>query len=222
MIEPYKAPLRQGRGKKSEEPTLQVRALYSGDLFKPLTLQFSYPIRPIDSFPVTFIKKLKSRNDTVVVQYSVPDSFVLQLPLYFPYEEKYSYVVRISDSVFYGYDGTSHDSLTFEFTSKSIRDYGNLQMNYIVSEATDYLIFLLDAQDREVRKDLITSSSELVYNNLVPGNYKIKVVKDLNKNGKWDTGNYKKKRQPEPIYYFEKPIQIRGYWDLEEEFRIGN
>lgn len=222
LIEPYKAPLRQGRGKKSEEPTLQVRALYSGDLFKPLTLQFSYPIRPIDSFPVTFIKKLKSRNDTVVVQYSVPDSFVLQLPLYFPYEEKYSYVVRISDSVFYGYDGTSHDSLTFEFTSKSIRDYGNLQMNYIVSETTDYLIFLLDAQDREVRKDLITSSSELVYNNLVPGNYKIKVVKDLNKNGKWDTGNYKKKRQPEPIYYFEKPIQIRGYWDLEEEFRIGN
>lgn len=222
LIEPYKAPLRQGRGKKSEEPTLQVRTLYSGDLFKPLTLQFSYPIRPIDSFPVTFIKKLKSRNDTVVVQYSVPDSFVLQLPLSFPYEEKYSYVVRISDSVFYGYDGTSHDSLTFEFTSKSIRDYGNLQMNYIVSEATDYLIFLLDAQDREVRKDLITSSSELVYNNLVPGNYKIKVVKDLNKNGKWDTGNYKKKRQPEPIYYFEKPIQIRGYWDLEEEFRIGN
>lgn len=222
LIEPYKAPLRQGRGKKSEEPTLQVRALYSGDLFKPLTLQFSYPIRPIDSFPVTFIKKLKSRNDTVVVQYSVPDSFVLQLPLSFPYEEKYSYVVQISDSVFYGYDGTSHDSLTFEFTSKSIRDYGNLQMNYIVSEVTDYLIFLLNAQDREVRKDLITSSSELVYNNLVPGNYKIKVVKDLNKNGKWDTGNYKKKRQPEPIYYFEKPIQIRGYWDLEEEFRIGN
>lgn len=222
LIEPYKAPLRQGRGKKSEEPTLQVRALYSGDLFKPLTLQFSYPIRPIDSFPVTFIKKLKSRNDTVVVQYSVPDSFVLQLPLSFPYEEKYSYVVRISDSVFYGYDGTSHDSLTFEFTSKSIRDYGNLQMNYIVSETADYLIFLLDAQDREIRKDLITSSSELVYNNLVPGNYKIKVVKDLNKNGKWDTGNYKKKRQPEPIYYFEKPIQIRGYWDLEEEFRIGN
>lgn len=222
LIEPYKAPLRQGRGKKSEEPTLQVRALYSGDLFKPLTLQFSYPIRPIDSFPVTFIKKLKSRNDTVVVQYSVPDSFVLQLPLSFPYEEKYSYVVQISDSVFYGYDGTSHDSLTFDFTSKSIRDYGNLQMNYIVSEVTDYLIFLLDAQDREIRKDLITASSELVYNNLVPGNYKIKVVKDLNKNGKWDTGNYKKKRQPEPIYYFEKPIQIRGYWDLEEEFRIGN
>ena len=69
---------------------------------------------------------------------------------------------------------------------------------------------------------MITSSSDLVYKNLVPGNYKIKVVEDLNKNGKWDTGNYKKKRQPEPIYYFEKPIQIRGYWDLEEEFRIGN
>lgn len=222
LIEPYKAPLRQGRDKKSMEPTLQVRALYSGDLFKPLTLQFSYPIRPIDSFPVTFIKKIKSRNDTIVEHYSVPDSFILQLPLTFSYEEKYSYVVQIPDSVFYGYDGTTHDSLTFEFTSKSIRDYGNLQMNYIVSEATDYLIFLLDAQDREVRKDLITSSSELVYNNLVPGNYKIKVVKDLNKNGKWDTGNYKKKRQPEPIYYFEKPIQIRGYWDLEEEFRIGN
>lgn len=222
LVEPYKAPLRQGRGKKSGEPTLQVRELYSGDLFKPLTLQFSYPIRPIDSFPVTFIKKLKSRNDAIIVHYSVPDSFVLQLPLLFSYEEKCNYAVQIADSVFYGYDGTTHDSLTFEFMSKSTRDYGNLQMNFIVNEGNHYLIYLLDAKDREVREDLITSSSELIYNNLVPGNYKIKVVHDLNKNGKWDTGNYKKKCQPEPIYYFEKPIQIRGYWDLEEEFRIGN
>ena len=53
---------------------------------------------------------------------------------------------------------------------------------------------------------------------LFPGEYKIKVVEDRNKNGKWDTGNYSQNIQPERVFFFEKPISIRGYWDLEEDF----
>jgi hypothetical protein len=43
----------------------------------------------------------------------------------------------------------------------------------------------------------------------------------VNLNGKWDTGNYKKKIQPEKIFYFDKPIIIRGYWEVEEVFKIS-
>lgn len=222
LVEPYKAPARQGRGKKTEVAELKVRALNSGDLFHPLTLAFSYPVQPIDSFAVTFVKKNKSKNDTLVMHYSVPDSLVMQLPLPFTFEEKFSYMVWIEDSLFRGYNGLSHDTLKFEFTTKSIRDYGNLQIHYTLNEDADYLVYLLDSRDKVVRMDKISQSTEMEYSNLVPGGYKIKAIKDLNRNGKWDTGSYKKKRQPEPIYFFEKPIQIRGFWDLEEEFRIGN
>jgi len=46
------------------------------------------------------------------------------------------------------------------------------------------------------------------------------MIEDKNANGKWDTGNYKQKTQPEPIFYFEKPLLIRGYWEVEEWFQV--
>ena len=36
--------------------------------------------------------------------------------------------------------------------------------------------------------------------------YQIRVVKDLNNNGKWDTGNYLKKIQPEEVIYLPETL----------------
>jgi len=46
------------------------------------------------------------------------------------------------------------------------------------------------------------------------------VIEDVNKNEKWDTGNYRKKIQPEKIFYIDKGITIRGFWDIEEDVEL--
>ena len=48
-----------------------------------------------------------------------------------------------------------------------------------------------------------------------PGDYEVKVLFDLNNNGKWDTGDYWKKIQPEKVVARKKPISIRANWDNE-------
>ena len=50
---------------------------------------------------------------------------------------------------------------------------------------------------------------------LEPGEYKIRVVKDVNKNGKWDRGCYfcKEKRQPEKVYSFPDAFKVRANWE---------
>lgn len=223
ILAPFKESAKYGRGKRNSETNLGIKVLHKGELYKPLTLQFAYPIRPIDSFEVTYIKKMKSGFDTITKWYSVPDSLVLQLPLPFEYEEKVSYSVQLVDSIFWGYNGITNDSLTFDFSVKSHRDYGNLLMNFeFENQECDYLVLLLNMQGNIVDQQVIRGNREVKYYNLLPGNYRMKVVEDRNRNGKWDTGNYKNKQQPEPVYFFDKPIQIRGFWDLEETFRIDN
>jgi len=71
-----------------------------------------------------------------------------------------------------------------------------------------------------IQQNIVSSNQPITYAHLDPGSYKIKVVKDRNNNGRWDTGNYKLKIQPEEIFFFDKPINIRGYWDIEEDFEL--
>ena len=37
----------------------------------------------------------------------------------------------------------------------------------------------------------------------------------------WDTGNYIKRKQPEPVYYFPSEIDVRANWDLNETFNLN-
>jgi len=49
---------------------------------------------------------------------------------------------------------------------------------------------------------------------LPPGNYSLRIVTDMNQNGRWDAGLYDTKRQPEPIFK-TKLEPLRANWDLE-------
>jgi hypothetical protein len=48
-----------------------------------------------------------------------------------------------------------------------------------------------------------------------PGAYTLKIVFDENDNGKWDTGNYLEKAQPEKVSIYPEEINIRSNWDLD-------
>ncbi|HPD43248.1 MAG TPA: hypothetical protein PKZ45_03215, partial [Dysgonamonadaceae bacterium] len=39
--------------------------------------------------------------------------------------------------------------------------------------------------------------------------------------GKWTTGNYEKKRQPEFVYYYPRYFEIRAYTDHEEIWNVN-
>jgi uncharacterized protein (DUF2141 family) len=58
------------------------------------------------------------------------------------------------------------------------------------------------------------------FDNLSPSKYYIRVIYDTNKNGKWDTGNYLKKIQPERISYSKEMIDVRANWDIVETFTL--
>jgi hypothetical protein len=51
--------------------------------------------------------------------------------------------------------------------------------------------------------------------------YVLKVIEDTNKNGKWDTGDYDKKQQPERIFLKEVE-SLRPNFEIELVFDISN
>jgi hypothetical protein len=203
------------------ESKLSIQYANSGELYQNLSLHFSFPIKPIHNIETVIIKTGKEKNDTLVERFQITGTLLNSFTVPYHFEPKESYEILFKDSLFYGWDGTTNDSLTIKFTTKTERDYGSLTMNYIVPEGElNYVIWLIDPTNKKVQSDIISKTTSIKYDHLSPGNYKIKVIKDQNGNGKWDTGNYDKKIQPEQILFFEKQLSVRGFWELEETYEI--
>ena len=221
-ISPFKKSTKSAgnRRRGNEKNSLSVSLSNKENIYRPLTLNFSYPVKP-GEFDLIIYKRLKSGSDTIVKTVQIPDTFVRSLPIDFAFEEKLPYSVLIRDSAIWAYNGTTNDSINVRFTTKTEKDYGNLQINYHIADPScQYLVFLQNNKGGILQRNVISSNQSISYMHLEPGNYKIKVIKDRNNNGRWDTGNYRQHLQPEEIFFFDKPINIRGYWDIEEEFEL--
>jgi len=128
----------------------------------------------------------------------------------------------IRDSVFYGYNNLTNDTLKTTFSTKSIKDYGTLIMNYELPDDGRPYVATLWHKDIIIKEDILTSSKTITYPFLIPDTYRVSVFCDENSNGRWDPGDYSKKRQPEKMFAFPHNISIRAYWDSEETFKIEN
>jgi uncharacterized protein (DUF2141 family) len=220
-IYPYKTSQRTGKNQKPVIPKLNVNLINGEELYLPTMLSFSYPVVPADSVEIFVVGTFRGKDTTSVI-ITIPDTLVTQFPVPFPFEPKKNYSIFFKDSLLYGYDGTTHDSVSFSLSKKTEKDYGNLSINYRVNHDndTDFIVELQSSNQKAIRRDIISTSQKLDYPHLLPGIYRIKVIEDKNRNGKWDTGNYHKKTQPEKIFTIEKEIIIKGFWDTEEDIEL--
>ena len=136
------------------------------------------------------------------------------------FDDKLNYTVIIPDSVFWDYNGKTNDSVKVTFETHSVKDYGNLTMEYICLETPQQYIAQLVKDKVVLQEDIFTENTKINYPYLEPGTYLIKIIEDLNRNGRWDSGNYEQKQQPERVLFFSHPITIRAYWDSEEQFVV--
>ena len=54
------------------------------------------------------------------------------------------------------------------------------------------------------------------FQNIQPGTYILRAIVDINKNGRWDIGNFKTKTKSEPIYYFDTKIKLKANFQLSD------
>ncbi len=131
--------------------------------------------------------------DTLMPNYYFLDS--LHRKWIIDYEWKYNknYVFLCQDSVFYSYLETFNDTISVDFKMKTPHDYGEIQMEYQISHPNQYIIQLLTDKGEVVAEQIIQESDTINYPYLQAGKYKIRVIVDVNKNSKWDTGKYSEK-----------------------------
>ena len=127
----------------------------------------------------------------------------------------------IADSASFGnIYGESSDSTGIKFKVREAQSYGTLKVN-INNYIGNRIIQLLDGKDKVLQEIYMKQDGMAEFNLLEKGTYRLRAIYDLNGDGKWTTGDFAERRQPEPASFYNKEISIKEDWIVEEVWDIG-
>jgi len=212
-----------GRNKPKEtetNPTLGLKHnLISSKIRpdRPMIINFAEPLTSYD-----FMKVLLKTDSTLLKpEFVFEDSIKTRLLIKYPWKEGATYQLTLYDSAFSGIYGHYSDSTGFKFAAYTEAETSFLKIAASLPETgANYIIQLLGDKEKILDQQIISENTILEFKYLRPGKYRLKVIYDANRNGRWDTGNYLKKRQPEYVNYHTKEFELRANWTLEEDWTI--
>ncbi len=133
--------------------------------------------------------------------------------------EKYRLV--IPDSVFLDVAGQRNDSIKTDFSILSPDKFGTLTVNVRgKSDTSRYILQLLSDKNSLLQERKGVTTGQYVFRYVNPGDVKLRVIEDVNGNGKWDTGDLLLHRQPERVEIYvpdsgNELIAMKANWDIE-------
>ena len=186
---------------------------YTGDL----VLRFSYPLTRYDFSSVSLI----DHNDTVKPGLVMIDSIMRAIKVLHKWKEEGKYRIIIPDSSFYSINDLTNDSVIIPFKTRMAKEFGSLKLkiDFKTGEGP-FIIQLLNEKDAVAEQRILNGPEKIEFTFISAGKYKLKAIRDGNKNHRWDTGDYLNKLQPEEVFIFPKTIEIRANWDVEETWSL--
>ncbi len=193
--------------------------LINGNLIKPnepLILELS---KAYETSNYELIKLIE--DSTEIIKYIIEDigEERKKVQINYSWKEKTNYTLIIDKGTFI--NKIENDSSLFKFRLANETDFGNLSIKLKKSDSLQYIVQLKNEKNVVLNQVVINSDTTLAFMTLAPGLYKLSTVKDENRNGIWDTGNYMKKRQPEEILYYKGEIKLRANWDLDINYILN-
>ena len=128
------------------------------------------------------------------------------------------YVLTIDSAAFTGLYGLHNNTFSKTFKVKTVEEYGNL-LFAVAGVRDSAFVELLDSKDARVAQAPV-KNGEAKFIHVKPGTYYARIVLDKNGNGKYDTGNYSEKKQPEEVRYFPESLNLRANWDVRQDWDI--
>ena len=191
------------------------------DSSKQLILTFNNFIQSINPDSLQLIEKDSIEN---IIQCNSIVNDENQLTMNASWAPNKNYIYKIlPGAIKDNFNQTNKDTIRSEFTvSKALED-GSITLKILQDSinATTYFYELKNIKDELIDKGLLNDTL-IQIENLKPEIYSLEITEDLNKNNKWDTGNYKERRQPEKVIQYNKKISVKQKFETEISVDLNN
>ncbi|MCW8311030.1 Ig-like domain-containing protein [Sphingobacterium sp. InxBP1] len=179
------------------------------------------PIKSIDKTKVKFKEDSLLRTNYQLAVDSA-NSNIYHIRYNWRKEKKYQ--IEFTEGAINGYFGETNKDKKIELVYDDSENYGDLTFDFTdLDSNTTYLVELInEKKDRVYRVDRINADTpKVLYKQYPGGKYTIRVIRDDNNNGIWDTGDVEQRTFPEPVVYLNKVFTIRANWEQKDSFSLN-
>jgi hypothetical protein len=184
------------------------------DLNKDVVITAPQPLTSFDSSAVTLYRTDDTLKIPLSFRFAKDTSAWRTYLIAYPWAEETSYTLHIDSAASLNIYGITSKELTSTFITRTKDYYGTINLA-VTGVDSQMIVQLTQNNDAEavIREQIITENQTVVFSFLPPEKYRIKAIYDSNGNGKWDTGSFQEKYQPEQVVYINEVVKIRSNWD---------
>jgi len=188
---------------------------------KPLILTFANPVKEFDLGALILFTRTKKDTSFITPLAKFTDSIHRHLLVTHNWNSTDIFDLYIPKGAFTDIYSDTCDSTHVSFQMKAVEEYGKFAM-LITRKDAGYpvIVQLLTEKGLFVDQRIITTEKRVDFGLLSPGKYSLKAIMDENGNGRWDTGEFIKKIQPERVLIHPKIFEVKSNWELEENWDL--
>ena len=223
---------REKRQKKSKEPLPQEENPYEKTWLE-ITAKPTSTLDPNQNMCFTAKEPLANVDTSLIHFFMKQDTTWAEAPylflpvehdlrsymLYAEWEPEKQYRFEADSAAFRSIMGNESKAVKQEFKIKGMEEYGSIFVNVILPD-TGVVVQLMNKSDKVVAEVRADSTGRADFYYLKAAEYYMRCFIDRNGNNKWDTGNYAEGLQPEEVFYFPKPMNLKAQWDLEQDWNV--
>lgn len=209
-----------------EKPNpFKINIQSSGDYNKDKRLEFDfdYPLTKFDTTQITLKMTTEQDSEPRDVKFSIAQDTLnrQKYELKVDWKPKAKYELLIPAGVFENIAREKNDTIKCSYTGSDPEKFAIVNVNVRSTHPrAKYILQLTNAQGKLQKEILNATNGKYTFEYVTAGEVMLRVVEDMNGNGKWDTGDMVLMRQPErtEIYKNEDGLEVlttKENWEFD-------
>lgn len=189
---------------------------------QPIELTFSQPVSNIDADKIFLLEDTLLTPVTFKASISEDNNRIIQVKYGFKDGRPYKLIVAPQAITSY-LGGTNGDSLKLNLSVIARKELGIINIKVDSLDKTQsYVVELMNSSGLALKSYPVSNKNSFKTKlvGMDPGKYTLRIIVDINKNGRWDSALYPI-RQPEPIFNNTSLADLRANWELDLEMVLS-
>ena len=188
---------------------------------KPALFQFNYPVTSVNAMQWSLIT-----DSTVITGFTLQTDSLSprDVRMSFPWVAGKSYKLELLPGAVTDFWG----QINADTLRRIISVPGDKQLGGLILKVENLQVgkrYVLQLLNGAVAEETTTFTAEnatksITFSKLTVAAYSVRLVEDVNGNGRWDTGDFRFRRQPEPVVS-KKLDPLRANWELEASVSLN-
>ena len=196
--------------------TYKINNAQSMDPDKNIDFIFEEPLETVDLSKIHFSVKVDTLFQPAKFLFRQVPGKIKTYRLYAEWEADSTYQIEIDTAAFVNIYGKRSEATKRTIRMRTLDSYSTLFVA-LQGDWNDAIVELLSGSDKAV-KSLKVKNGHADFYFITPSTYYLRLFRDLNGNGVWDTGDYDQQLQPEPVYYYPDALTLKAQWEITQDW----